>query len=129
MANLLVVDDDDDIVEGLEDLLAPEGHTVLVAHDGVEGLARLDEAVVDAVLLDVEMPRLTGPQMAYEMFLRDAGREKIPIILLSGQMDLRRIAAIVGTRYYLAKPYSVDDLFAMIDRALVEQAPPTPKFP
>lgn len=124
MADLLIVDDDEDTVEALSELLESLGHHIRVAHDGIEGMARLKEARADVILLDVEMPRLTGPEMAYQLFLRDAGDEKIPIILLSGKLDLPRIAALVGTPYFLSKPYDLDALLPMLDRALVERTPP-----
>jgi CheY-like chemotaxis protein len=126
VAQLLIVDDDEDTLEALAEILESSGHRILVAHDGVQGLERLRSGPVDLILLDVEMPRLTGPQMAYQLFLRDAGDEKIPIVLLSGKLDLRRVAALVGTPYFLAKPYGVDALFAMMSRALTERIPPRP---
>lgn len=129
MADLLIVDDDEDTVEALSELLEEEGHHVRVAHDGIEGMARLSEGPTDAILLDVEMPRLTGPEMAYGLFLRDAGDEKIPIMLLSGKLDLRRVAALVGTPYYLTKPYDLAPLLTMLDRVLVERTPPHPLDP
>lgn len=126
MADLLAVDDDVDVSEALEELLRAEGHVVRVAHDGVEGLAALDERRPDLVLLDVEMPRLSGPAMAYRMFLHNTGLERIPIILLSGRMNLKAIAAAVGTDYYLAKPYSFTSALDLIARAMREHAAPRP---
>jgi FixJ family two-component response regulator len=84
--------------------------------------------MVDVILLDVDMPRLTGPQMAYQVFLMDAGRENIPVVLLSAALELARVAAMIGTRYFLAKPYPVDDLLRLIARALVEREPPVPRW-
>lgn len=124
LANLLIVDDDCDIAEALAEILACEGHTVQVARNGVEGLERLTHARPDLILLDVEMPRMTGPEMAYEAFLRDAGLERIPIVLLSGKIGLRDVAAAVGTPYFLAKPYALETLLALTARALAERTPP-----
>lgn len=128
MADLLIVDDDTDTVEALDDLLGCCGHRIRTARDGTEGLARIRSGPVDLILLDVEMPRLTGPEMAYAMFLRDAGDDKIPIVLLSGKLDLPRVAAAVGTPYFLSKPYDVDALLALIERALAERTPPRPRL-
>jgi FixJ family two-component response regulator len=80
----------------------------------------------DAVLLDVEMPILDGPGMAYQMFVRNCGLENIPIILLSGVVDLEQVAARVGTPYFLGKPYALGSVQALCDRALVERTPPVP---
>ncbi len=110
----------------MEDLLASCGNTVRVALNGSEGLHRLDERLPDLILLDVEMPVLNGPDMAYQMLIADAGRERIPIVLLSGVVDLPRVAARVGTPYSLGKPYGVDALLGLLDLALHEKTPPRP---
>jgi FixJ family two-component response regulator len=49
------------------------------------------------------------------------------VILLSGVMDLPLVAAEVGTPYYLAKPYRIDALLALVERALVERRAPRPR--
>jgi CheY-like chemotaxis protein len=127
MAHLLVVEDNPDLAEPLAAFLAELGHRVEVARDGREGLARLDAGTLpDLVLLDIEMPVLDGPGMAFRMLVQDVGREKIPLILLSAVMDLGRVAANVGTPYFLAKPYRLEALLQMLDRALIERCAPTP---
>jgi DNA-binding NtrC family response regulator len=129
MADLLIVDDDIDIGDILAAMMELVGHQVRVARNGEEGLALLMMRKPDLVLLDVEMPVLTGPEMAYRILIHDLGFEKIPLILLSGVLDLPRIAAAVGTPYFLAKPYPMDALLPLIDRALRERLPPTPRAP
>ncbi len=127
MADLLVVEDNPDLAETLVAFLADLGLRVDVACDGEEGLDRLVVGKLpDIVLLDVEMPVLDGPGMAYRMLVADVGREKIPVILLSGVMDLDRVAARVGTPYFLAKPYGIEPLIELLDRALVERLAPNP---
>lgn len=129
VAAVLIVDDDEDVLEALGDLLTLEGHDVRLAHDGIEGLERLASQHFDLILLDVEMPRLSGPEMAVRMLVRDAGLERIPIVLLSGKLGLDRVAKAVGTPYFLAKPYTVDQLADAMERALTERAPPRPAHP
>jgi signal transduction histidine kinase len=68
MCDLLIVDDDEDTTAALADCLVSEGHQIRVARDGLEGLSHLHSGPVDLILLDVEMPRLTGPEMAYQLF-------------------------------------------------------------
>src|SRR5262245_3546540 len=105
MADLLLVDDDLDLASVFEEFLQGEGHTVRTARNGAEGLVMLNERMPDLVILDIEMPVLDGPAMAYQMFLRDLGLDEIPILLISGIADLDRAAARVGTPYFLAKPF------------------------
>lgn len=127
MADLLVVDDDVETGDLLADLLRDEGHEVRVARNGRDGLALLHERLPDLVLLDVEMPVLTGPEVAYAMFLHDAGMEEVPIVLLSGVFGLTRVAAAVGTPYFLAKPCDLTRLFGLVGKALAERLPPHPR--
>jgi CheY-like chemotaxis protein len=122
--DLLVVDDDNDVSETLREVLELEGYTVRVAADGQQGLEQLLVRYPDLVLLDVEMPVMTGPQMAYRMFLDDLGREDIPIVLLTGVPDLQLVAASVGTPYFLEKPYTLEQLLVVLNRALRERRPP-----
>ncbi|HVU50842.1 MAG TPA: response regulator [Polyangia bacterium] len=126
MADLLLVDDDPDLTELLAALLEGAGHTVRVARDGEEGLALVEARQPDVVLLDVEMPRLTGPEMTYRMFVHDVGQEKIPILLMSGVANLARVASLVGTPYFLAKPYAFDAVLRLVARAAVERRAPMP---
>jgi DNA-binding NtrC family response regulator len=126
MADLLVVDDDADVGDSLADVLRDEGHIVRTARSGSQGLELLAERLPDAVLLDVEMPLLTGPQMAVRMFLNDCGQEKIPIILQSGVKDLTAMAALVQTPYFLSKPFTIEEMLSLLARALVERVPPRP---
>jgi DNA-binding NtrC family response regulator len=126
VAHLLVVDDDNDLVESLGELLRTEGHVVHTAGTGEEGLEVLRSASLpDAVILDVDMPILGGPGMAHKMLMHDAGEERIPIILVSGNHDLPQIAKRMGTAYFLAKPCGIDTVLQLLDRALSERRAPS----
>jgi DNA-binding NtrC family response regulator len=125
MANLLLVDDDNDLVEGLGELLREEGHEVRTACTGEEGLKLLRAAPLpDAVVLDVDMPILGGPGMAHQMLLHDAGEENVPVFLVSGNEDLPQIAARMGTPYFLAKPCGIAAFLVLLERALRERRAP-----
>jgi two-component system, NtrC family, nitrogen regulation response regulator NtrX len=124
MADLLIVDDDLDVAELLGDVLYNLGYATRIARDGVSGLRELATRRPDVVLLDVEMPGLDGPGMVHQMRIRDFGLDLIPIILVSGTSGLERVAARVGTPYFLAKPYSLPRLSALIEQALTERRAP-----
>jgi FixJ family two-component response regulator len=127
MPNVLIVDDDLDIADASKELLESAGHHVRIAHTGEEGLASLSVAPLpDCLLLDVEMPVLSGPGMAHQMLLHDAGEEKIPILLVSGRDDLRAVAACMGTPYFLKKASADygEVLLEMLARAISEKRAP-----
>lgn len=126
MADLLVVDDDHDLAASLADALEDAGHSVRVAHNGWAGIAELDKRLPDLVVLDIEMPSLDGPGMAYEMLLHDAGRERIPILLVSGFVNMPAVAKRVGTGYFAPKPCELGRLLQVVNRALAEKRPPQP---
>lgn len=126
MANLLVVDDDKDVAEPLIMFLEIMGHQVRYSEDGLAALRSIRESFPELILLDVEMPRLTGPEMACRLLIEDCGREMIPILLLSGVSGLSEVARKIGTPYFLSKPYSIDELEVMLNRALIERISPTP---
>jgi DNA-binding NtrC family response regulator len=124
LAYLLIIDDDSDGAQSLAEILREEGHQVRVGYDGKEGMRLIRERIPDVALLDVEMPALSGPGMAYQMCIHDRGLEDVPVILLSGVPNLEEVAASVGTPYFLAKPYRFRKLIEVLDRALSERLPP-----
>jgi len=127
MADILIVDDDDDLRSTVAEVLELRGHTTRVANNGEEGLAALERGFPDLILLDIEMPILDGPGMAHRALVKDAGRERIPIIITSGYVDIEAVADRVGTPYRLRKPCSIDALVELIDRALLEKEAPHPR--
>ncbi|HEX7601405.1 MAG TPA: response regulator [Polyangiaceae bacterium] len=128
MANVLIVDDDADTMQLSTEILEAAGHQIRKGSNGEEGLKSLDGAPLpDCVLLDVEMPVLSGPGMVHRMLLHDAGEEDIPILLVSGRQDLPRIAERMGTPYFLSK--ATEDygkaLLTVLERALRERKAPS----
>jgi DNA-binding response OmpR family regulator len=126
MADLLIIDDDLDGADALAAIMRAEGHHVRIGYNGEDGLRLAGERLPDLALLDVEMPVLSGPEMAYEMFVLDMGRERVPIVFLSGVTDLRDVARRVGTPYCLAKPYRHSQVVALVNLALQERIAPRP---
>ena len=126
MAHLLLVDDDNDIVDAFAQLLRDEGHEVRTAANGELGLQALRAAPLpELIVLDVDMPVLSGPQMAHKMLLHDSGEENIPVVLMSARADLPQVAGLMGTPYFLAKTGDIAAFLAMIDRALRGRAAPS----
>lgn len=128
MADILIVEDDEEVAFLVEMFLEAEGHHVRRAGNGEEGLARLSEGrrLPDVVVTDVEMPLLDGPDMAAQMLVENVGRERIPLVVVSGIVGLPQVARRIGTPYYLAKPFAPNDLLALVGRALREGRYPHP---
>jgi DNA-binding NtrC family response regulator len=124
--SILIVDDNADLAEVLAEILSAQGYRVRVASDGERGLEMMRREIPDALVLDIEMPHLTGPETADLMFLRDAGLEAVPIVLYSGLESLPEVARRVGTPYFIGKPFDVAVLLGLVRRALEERVAPTP---
>lgn len=124
MADVLIIDDDIDSAEVLAAVVRRLRHDARVGYDGQEGLRLAKERMPDLALLDVEMPLLDGPGMAYQMLLHDMGLENVPLVLLSGVANLGDVAGRVGTPYFLNKPYGYERVVALIELALVERIAP-----
>jgi CheY-like chemotaxis protein len=128
MGDLIVIDDDIDFVDAFVEILRFAGHSVRFARNGQDGLDRIAEQRPELVLSDIEMPILGGPEMIYRLLLRDLGDERIPVLLISAAPNLKDVAAEIGSPYYLSKPFDIEPLLTLIDIALVERAPPSPKY-
>lgn len=127
MANILVVEDDCDVGSMLEQLLLMDGHQARVAHNGEEGMQQIYKDKPDVAILDIEMPVLSGPGMVLRLFAEDCGIEEIPVILMSGHVDLDDIARRLGTPYKIAKPFEVKELLSLVKQAAREKIYPHPK--
>ncbi len=121
MANVLIVDDDGDIASLLEVLLTSKGHVTNLAYDGQEALELMRLGLPDLVISDAEMPVLDARGLAYRMLYEDCGRELIPIVLISGSPEIKEIGQQIGTPYVLAKPFSIEAIMEIADRALLER--------
>jgi CheY-like chemotaxis protein len=124
VARILIVDDDADLALTVGEVLELLGHSIRVAYNGEEGLQAMAGELPDVILLDVEMPVMDGPSMAYRLLVLDAGRELIPVVLSSGYADMELIADRIGTPYRVRKPCTVEELAAVIERAVREKRAP-----
>ncbi|MGZ3688677.1 MAG: response regulator [Bdellovibrionota bacterium] len=126
MPEILIVEDDAAVASTLAILLQTEGYETRTAANGIEGLRALRERLPDLTITDIEMPVLDGPGMANRMLIEDNGLERIPIVVISGFPEIDRLAEEVGTPYYILKPYSIDQILELIQKALQERIYPIP---
>ena len=114
---ILVVDDEDEIREGLEALLTSEGFEVSSAGTGEAGLQKLEDRPFDLMLLDVSLPDRNGLELLREIRRRDP---YLSIILITayGSIDMARAAFKGGAQDYITKPWSNDELIAQVSLAI-----------
>ncbi|MEW5817238.1 MAG: response regulator [Spirochaetota bacterium] len=117
MARILVVDDAPDTVEVLQRNLSEKGYRVLTA-PGAEAAARILESTeVDLVITDLKMPGISGLDLV--RYVRENYKE-IEIIMITGYPTLKGAVEAVkrGVEEYLAKPFTEEELFTAVQRAL-----------
>src|SRR6187397_2677630 len=89
-ATVLVVDDDPDTVSTLREILEEEGHVVLSARNGREGLQVALQTIPDLVLLDLNMPEMDG-RAFLEAFKKSPTLAQVAVVVLSGAADAPRL--------------------------------------
>ena len=114
--SVLVVDDESSILDTLRILLRKEGYEVTTAQGGKAGLEQIRSGNHDIVLTDVRMPQVTG----LDILLAAKDQDPMtPVILMTAQASLQTAVAAVnqGAFYYIQKPFSNDELLAILRRA------------
>ncbi|HXR52863.1 MAG TPA: Hpt domain-containing protein [Steroidobacteraceae bacterium] len=111
----LVVDDSITVRRVTQRLLERNGMRVLTARDGADAVAVMEENVPDVVLLDIEMPRMDGYEVAAHM-RADERLKRVPIIMITSRVgEKHRARALeLGVDEYLGKPYQESQLLEAI---------------
>ena len=115
---ILVVDDSEEMQRMLQDyILQPLGYQVICAGDGQKGLEVALSTEVDLIMLDMNMPNLSGIEVLQA--LRKAGSE-VPVIFMTvfGSETIVTQAFRLGVSDYLSKPFKIQDVEKTVDRAL-----------
>ncbi len=118
---VMVVDDSITVRKVTGRLLERHGMNVITAKDGVDAVATLQEHRPDIMLLDIEMPRMDGYELARHM--RNSGElSGIPIIMITSRTGdkHRNLAMELGVKRYLGKPYQEGELLDNIYSVLSE---------
>ena len=114
---VLVVDDSNTIRRSAEIFLKQGGHEVLLAEDGFDALAKINDTPPDLIFCDILMPRLDGYQTC-AIIKRNPRFASIPVVMLSskdGVFDKAR-GRMVGSQDYLTKPFTKDQLLTAVQQ-------------
>ena len=119
---VMVVDDSITVRRVTTRLLERHEMEVFTAKDGVDAVAKLEEVVPDVMLLDVEMPRMDGYELATQM-RNDERYKNVPIVMITSRTGAkhRERAESIGVDRYLGKPYQEGDLLENINQVLEER--------
>jgi DNA-binding response OmpR family regulator len=119
MAKILLIEDDQDLTVLIHDALESEKHLVEVAHSGLDGRECLLMSKYDAVILDWDLPGLSGLEVLKAF--RAAGGNT-PVMFLTGMADLadKEIGFTAGGDDYLTKPFEMKELILRL-RAILRR--------
>ena len=112
---VLVIDDSNTIRRSAEIFLRQGGHEVILAEDGFDALAKVNDHTPDLIFCDILMPRLDGYQTC-AIIKRNPRFAAVPVIMLSskdGVFDKAR-GRMVGSEDYLTKPFTKEQLLRAV---------------
>ena len=114
--NILVVEDDKEIRDGIEIFLKSQGYHVYKAADGVEGLEVIERENIHLAIVDIMMPRMDGVTMTIK--LRE--HHEFPVIMLSAKSEEtdKVIGLNIGADDYVTKPFTPLELMARVNSQL-----------
>jgi len=121
MARILIIDDDHAVRLTVQVILERDGHEVICASDGEQGLRAFQSATPQLIITDIIMPDRDRLDRIMQIRARDT---KIPIIAMSGggrvgNADFLKMALRVGANEILPKPFERQDLTTAISRVLM----------
>ena len=121
--HILLVEDDESILFGLQDILEGQGYQISTASNGIDGLKLATENSIDLLILDIMLPGMNGLEIC-----KKVKKEKLtfPIIMLTAKSsEIDKIAGLdYGADDYITKPFSLSELLARI-RAILRRAYPS----
>jgi DNA-binding NtrC family response regulator len=114
--SVLIIDDEEIIREALEALLSAEGYRVRTAATAAEGLDRLGDGPVDAVLLDLMLPDRNGLEVLEDIRRID---EELPVVMITafGTIESAIAATKRGAFHYFTKPFKNDEVLVVLRNA------------
>ncbi|MBK5256696.1 MAG: sigma-54-dependent Fis family transcriptional regulator [Vicinamibacteria bacterium] len=117
LPKVLVVDDEEVMRDVLGSVLGGEGYSIRFAATGPEAIAAIKEAPVDAVILDLMLPGMSGLEVLDEMKRQDPD---LPILMLTAQASIETAISAMkkGAFDYLTKPFKHDELLILLHKAL-----------
>ncbi|MFG0263265.1 MAG: response regulator transcription factor [Novipirellula sp. JB048] len=115
---ILIVDDDHEIIESVRYALEGEGHEVVVARDGNQGLALAERENPDLMILDMMMPKRSGFLVLEK--LRRIRDVPLPVIMITGNEGSRHkaYAELLGVSDYIRKPFPMERLINAVNKLL-----------
>jgi DNA-binding response OmpR family regulator len=111
---ILVIEDERRLARHISSALYRSGHEVGVEHDGADALASILKSPPDLVVLDLNLPSMSGLEIL-ERMRQEKCNSRVIILTASGDLDDRIKGLTAGADDYVAKPFSMDELIARVE--------------
>jgi CheY-like chemotaxis protein len=118
---ILIIDDDESVCGSLKNVLEPAGYLTTTAHDGQEGVTRLRAESFDLVVLDLNLPVLSGWDVLDRIRTE---LPSLPVVILTGELRHCERGAFASSDVVLEKPCEADLLLRTLERILTVPASP-----
>lgn len=115
---ILVIDDEKDICSFLKNVLEESGYRAFVAYDGIEGLESIEQHNPNLIILDMNMPKMSGIEFYARLASVNQGVPQTPIIILSGHGEMKPIFENLHVAAFVTKPIVISDFLEVVQRAL-----------
>ena len=117
MARILIADDEDILRKGVDRFLSGQGYEVFAAPDGSAAFKIAEKEQIDVAIIDLVMPKMDGMELIKKLHQKDPA---IAIIVVTGYGTISSAVEAIkaGAYHYLTKPFDLNDLSAIVERAL-----------
>lgn len=119
---ILIIDDEPNFLELLQLRLEANGYETIEARTGREGIDKVKSEKIDLILLDIVMPDMDGYTFLHKI-KADLETRSIPIIVVTGNPDMKEIFRIEGVQAVIDKPLGDNVLISEVRKALGEENP------
>lgn len=119
---ILIIDDDEGLTEPLQMALEAAGYQVLTAHDGNEGVMKIERDAPDLVLLDLVMPRRSGFAVLDSIINNKRRAPRIIMVTGNTEPKYRELALDRGVDRFIPKPYQIDELVNVVNELLKSES-------
>jgi DNA-binding NtrC family response regulator len=121
---ILIVDDDPDIATTLRDRLESLGYDTITARDGLRALELIEQDTPNLVLLDLEMPKLSGLGVLKQLTRQRQNGQDLPVIVMTAHGSIAAAVEAMkeGAYDFLTKPFDVDHLSIVIRKAVERES-------
>jgi len=114
---ILVVDDEKAICDLIKAILESEGFQIFTAANGEEGLKVLKSLIPDLIILDMNMPKMSGIEF-YSKIAKSDATPAIPVLILTGRGNMKAMFEGLNVDGFLAKPFNASEFIITVKNIL-----------